>query len=137
MERDMATQSFPIGDAPRVVISNCRRDLRIVVWDQRAIEIESEEAISNVGQSDEAFVIAGAAGELVVRVPADAEVIADDIKGDLKAEGFRSLSAKSVGGDVEIEQLSGVVHAERVGGELTVREAEALALVGKIGGSVE
>jgi len=103
----MTTQSFPLGDAPRIVISNCRGGLEITVWDERTIEVESDGRIDNAGQSAEAFVIQGASDDLEVRLPYDAEVIVDNVRGDVEARGFRALTLTNVGGDLEIADIEG------------------------------
>src|SRR5215213_9580229 len=57
MERIMATQSFPAGAAPRIVLNGCSGDLEIEIWDERAIEIETDGSVDRLNQSDEALVI--------------------------------------------------------------------------------
>jgi hypothetical protein len=50
----MPTQSFPVGHAPRILVADCRGDLQIELWDERAVEIDSDEWVGNVRQTDEA-----------------------------------------------------------------------------------
>jgi hypothetical protein len=133
----MATQSFPAGEAPRIVLSNCSGDLEIEVWDERAIEVETDGAVNRLGQGEEALVIENADDDLRLRVPADAEVLAEDVAGDLTARGFRALNATNVGGDIEVEDIGGPVRLENVGCDVQVRTAASLALAGGPGGDVQ
>src|SRR5215217_6873376 len=132
----MATQSFPAGAAPRIVLNGCSGDLEIEVWDERAIEIETDGSVDRLNQSDEALVIENVDDNLRLRVPADAEVLADDVGGDLKAGGFRALTLGDVGGDAHIEDIDGAVRIENVGGDVDVREVGSLTIAGQPGGDV-
>lgn len=133
----MATQSFPVGQAPRIVLSGCSGDLEIEVWDERAVEVETDEAVRRLGQAAEALVIEGAEDDLRLRVPADAEVLIEDLGGDLVARGFRALSASNLGGDVELEDIAGPVRLENVGNGVEAHTVEQLTIVGGLGADVE
>src|SRR5690349_18443584 len=122
----MATQSFPVGDAPRIVLNGCSGDLDIEVWDERSIEVETDGSVGRIGQSHEALVIEQVDDDLRLRVPADAEVLADDVGGDLKARGFRALTLGDIGGDADIEGIDGAVRIENVGGDVGVRDVASL-----------
>src|SRR4051794_38444886 len=130
----MAKQSFPVGAAPRIVLNGCSGDLDIEVWDERAIEIETNGAVNRLGQTDEALVIEDADEDLRLRVPHDAEVLADQVGGDLTARGFRTLTLGDVGGDVEIEDIDGPVRIENVGGNVEAHSVAALTIMGQPGG---
>src|SRR3954470_19372521 len=136
-KHDMAKQTFPAGDAPRIMLNGCAGDLEIEVWDERAIEIETDGSVSRLSQSDEALVIEDIDDDLRLRVPADAEVLIDEVGGDLRARGFRALTLGDVGGDVGIEDIAGPVQLENIGGDIDVRTAESLTLAGGPGGDVE
>jgi len=133
----MATQTFPAGAAPRIVLNGCSGDLEIEAWDERAIEVETDGSVSRIGQNDEALVIENVDDDLRLRVPADAEVLIDEVGGDLTARGFRALTLGDAGGDVEIEGIDGPVRLENVGGDLDVRAVASLTIVGQPGGDVE
>src|SRR5829696_5851235 len=133
----MATQTFPAGTAPRIVLNSCSGDLDIEVWDERAIEVETDGSVNRLGQTDEALVIENVDDDLRLRVPADAEVLIDDVGGDLEARGFRALTLGDVGGDAEIEDIDGSVRIENVGGDLAVRDVASLTVTGQPGGDVE
>src|SRR5215212_7637049 len=136
-QNDMATQTFPAGTAPRIVLNSCSGDLDIEVWDERAIEVETDGSVNRLGQTDEALVIENMDDDLRLRVPADAEVLIDDVGGDLTAGGFRALTIGDVGGDAEIENIDGPVRMENVGGDVEVHGVAALTIVGEPGGDVE
>src|SRR5689334_19315705 len=135
--QDMAKQTFPAGSAPRIVLNGCSGDLDIEVWDERSIEVETDGAVRRLGQNDEALVIEDVDEDLLLRVPHDAEVLADEVGGDLTARGFRALTLGDVGGDAEIEDIDGPVRIENVGGEVEVHGVAALTIVGEPGGDVE
>src|SRR5215216_203115 len=97
--KNMATQTFPAGTAPRIVLNGCSCDLDIEVWDERAIEVETDGSVNRLSQTDEALVIENVDDDLRLRVPADAEVLIDDVGGGLKARGFGALTLGDVGGD--------------------------------------
>src|SRR5262249_9477586 len=137
MERHMATQTFPAGNAPRIVLSGCSSDLEIEVWDERNIEVEPDGAVRRLSEGDEALMIEDADEDLRLRVPADAELLIEEVGGDLSARGFRALNASDVGGDVEVEDIAGPVRLENVGGDVEVHAAESLTLAGAPGGDVE
>ncbi|HNP71492.1 MAG TPA: hypothetical protein PKK15_10295 [Kouleothrix sp.] len=133
----MPMQSFPVGDAPRILIGDCRGDLRVELWDERAVAIESDSWFGNVSQTDEAVVIERANGDLTLRLPHDADLAAERVAGDLDARGLRALSATYVGGDAEIDEIEGDVQLGRVGGDLTVRDTATLRVAERVGGDAE
>src|SRR4051812_43594303 len=103
----MTTQSFPAGDAPRIVLSVCTGDLEIEVWDENTIKVECDGAIGGLRQDAEALVIQNVHDDLHLRVPAGTEVVGESIHGDVTARGFQALALRDVGGDVDIEDIAG------------------------------
>src|SRR5690349_4888195 len=144
--QDMAKQTFPAGSAPRIVLNGCSGDLDIEVWDERSIEVETDGAVRRLGQNDEALVIEDVDEDLLLRVPHDAEVLADEVGGDLTARGFRALTGGDVevrsvatltitdqpGGDVDLHSV-GVVEIEQVGGDFQVVDSQSVT-VNNVGG---
>jgi hypothetical protein len=135
-EQDMTTQSFPVGDAPRVVVSECRRDLEVEVWDERAIEVECNGSIDRISPSDEAFTIENAHDNLRLRVPADAEIVVDRAHGDVVVRGVRTLTLNDARGDVLVEDIENGVRIDTVGGDLEIHDVDSLTLTGASGGDV-
>jgi hypothetical protein len=133
----MATQTFPVGEAPRIVLSGCAGDLEIEVWDERAVEVETDGAVRRLGQAAEALVIESAEDDLRLRVPADAEVLIEDLDGDLTASGFRALTGSNLSGDVELKDIGGPMRLENVSGGIEAHTAEQLTVAGELGGDVE
>src|SRR5215217_2558230 len=130
----MATQTFPAGTAPRIVLNSCSGDLDIEVWDERAIEVETDGSVNRLGQTDEALVIENMDDDLRLRVPADAELLVDQVSGDLTARGFRALTLGNVDGDVEIEDIDGPVRLENIGSDVGVHSVATLTIAGEPGG---
>ena len=110
----MTTQSFPVGDAPRVVVSECRRDLEIEVWDERAIQVECDGRIDRINPSDEAFTIENAHEDLRLRVPADTEIVVERAHADVVVRGVRTLTLNDARGDVLIEDIENGVRIDTV-----------------------
>src|SRR6266508_3224489 len=133
----MATQTFPAGAAPRVVVSDCRGDLEIAIWDERTIVVECDGPIDQLVQGDEALTIQGALDDLRLRVPADAEIVAERVRGDVEARGMPSLALSEVAGDVELADIAGAARIETVGGAVEIHGAGSVALAGRAGGDVE
>src|SRR6266511_2148429 len=132
----MTTQSFPVGDAPRIVVSECRRDLAIEAWDERAIEVESDGRIDRLEPSDEALTIESAHDDLRLRVPADAEIVVDRVHGDVAVRGVRTLTLSDARGDVEVEAIEHEVRIDTVKGDLVVHDVSSFMLSGATGGDV-
>src|SRR6266540_3553097 len=130
----MTTQSFPVGDAPRIVVSECRRDLAIEAWDERAIEVESDGRIDRLEPSDEALTIESAHDDLRLRVPADAEIVVDRVHGDVAVRGVRTLTLSDARGDVEVEAIEHEVRIDTVKGDLVVHDVSSFMLSGATGG---
>ncbi|MBK9715466.1 MAG: hypothetical protein IPO81_29915 [Kouleothrix sp.] len=133
----MTTQSFPAGEAPRVVLSEIRGDLTIEAWAKRAIEVECDGRIDRIDQGEEAVVIQRAYDDIVLRVPADAEVVAEQVAGDMSCRGVRALSLSACGGDVDIDEIAESIRLDQVGGSVVARDSSSLTLLSEVGGDVD
>src|SRR4051812_5389689 len=123
----MTTQSFPAGDAPRIVLSVCAGDLEIEVWDESTIEVATDGSIGRLVQDEEALIIQNVHDDLHLRVPASTEVVGETIHGDVTARGFQALALREVGGDVEIEDIAGEVQLANIGGDVELNSAGSFA----------
>src|SRR5262245_60957426 len=132
----MSTQTFPAGEAPRIMLTDCSGDLEIEAWDERSIEVECDGRIDEIGQGEEGLVIQGAQGDLRLRAPADTEVVGEDLSADVRVAGIRAVSLEQVGGDCGIENIAGAVRLSNIGGNLEVEGAESLVLEGSAGADV-
>src|SRR5262249_29320673 len=110
----MSTQTFPAGASPRIMLTECSGDLEIEAWDERSIEVECDGRIDEIGQGDEGLVIQGAQGDLRLRVPADTEVVGEDLSGDVRVAGIRAVTLEQIGGDCGIEAIQGAVRLSNV-----------------------
>lgn len=133
----MTKQSIQVGATPRLVIGDCRDDVLIEAWDQRAIGIFSGGVAELAQQDDGVYLLEGSRERLDLRVPADAEVQIASVRGDLNASGLRALTVGLVYGDCAIEQIAEAVQIEQVRGDLTVDNAQSLALTRQVGGDAQ
>jgi hypothetical protein len=131
-ESFMSIQTFTVGQVPRVRLGQCQRDLVIATWDERTIEVESDD-LSAVRQDGDALVIDHVGDDLHLRVPADTAVSADQVHGDAHISGVRAAELRDVGGDCELASIDGEARVDRVGGDLEARGVGVLTL-GEIGG---
>ncbi|KPV52857.1 hypothetical protein SE17_12995, partial [Kouleothrix aurantiaca] len=132
----METRTVSVGSAPRIVIGDCRGDLEITVGENGVVEISSSQMPDRVQQTDEALVIERAARDLELSVPSDAEIVIERIGGDLLARDFAALAVQSVGGDVELNDLSGAAQLGRVGGDLSASHLAALEVSDRLNGEL-
>jgi hypothetical protein len=132
----MTTQSFPVGGAPRIVVSECRGDLEISVGDDRVVELECDGRIDRVNSNDEALTIDGVYDDLELRVPADAEIIIDRVHGDARIHGARTLTISEARGDVEVADVQNGVRIDKVGNGLEVHDVDSLVVTSAVGADV-
>lgn len=133
----MTTQSFPAGDAPRVVLSEIRGDLTIEAWAERTIEVKCDGRIDQIDQGEEAVVVQRAYDDVVLRVPDDAEVVAEQVAGDVSCGGVRALSLSACGGDVDVDEIAEAIQLDQIRGDIVVRNSPSLTLRSTAGGDVD
>lgn len=131
----MATQSFAVGTAPRIVIGTCSGDLKIEGWDARTVEITSDEW-PRIQQTEEALMIDQVDDELVLRVPYDADIMIEQAEGDVTARGFGALAARAIEGDVSIARLTSGAQISNVSGDLQANDLPVLHVSGYLEGDL-
>ncbi|HEX9439324.1 MAG TPA: hypothetical protein VF909_06580, partial [Roseiflexaceae bacterium] len=102
----MTTQTFPVGQAPRVVLADCRGDLAIEAWDERSVEVHSDHELPVIRQEGDALIIEYATHSLRLRVPADAEISAERVRGDATIQGVRAATLGAVDGDCVLQAIA-------------------------------
>jgi hypothetical protein len=113
----MSTQTFPVGQAPRLILTECRGDLAIEVWDERTIEVQSDDGIRSTRQEGDALVIERAEGDLRLRVPTDTTVSAERVRGDATIQGLYAVALEAVDGDCAIADITGDARLRSIGGD--------------------
>src|SRR4051812_39005963 len=131
----MPTQTFNIGQEPRVILANCHGDLTIEAWDERTVEMQSDERAPTLRQEGDALVLDHVHGDVRLRVPADTLVSAEHVRGDASIRNIRSVTLNRVDGDCTLEAISGDARLGQSGGDLIARNIGVLDL-GMIGGDL-
>lgn len=135
-------QTFPVGNEPKVIITQVRGDLNVSVWDQSAIGVDADGRMAQLYQEGDALIIRESSGDLELHVPADAEIQVTNLKGDVSVDGVRRVELLDIGGDVTLHDIGIGVDIEKIGeavalkdlrGDLRVVNATALRSRGVIG----
>jgi hypothetical protein len=135
-------QTFPAGSEPRVIIAQVRGDLNVNVWDQPTIAVEADGRVTQLYHEGDALMIREGSGDLELYVPADAEIIATNVKGDVSINGVRRVELVDIGGDVALHDIGIGIDIEKIGeaialrdlrGDVRVMNATALRSRGVIG----
>jgi len=131
----MSTQTIPVGQEPRIFLTECDGDLHIEVWGERTIEIESDDA-GAIEQSAEGLFIQGTKSDLHLRVPSDTSATIENQHGDVTVRGIHALALTDIHGDAKIEAIATSVRAEHITGDLRLNGGESLVLTGRADGDV-
>src|SRR5262245_11664791 len=113
----MTMQTFPAGDTPRVTITGCHGALRIEFWDQRDFAVQPGHLDSALSHEDAGLVIHEARGDMLLRVPAAAEIAVEAHTGD--------LHIATIDGSVRLRDIDGRVFVSGAG-TLTIERDELL-----------
>ncbi len=131
----MAQQTFPVGPAPRVTITNASGDLNVSVWDQQAIRVDTDGKVA-LQQEGDLLMINNCYDDIELEVPADTSISITNLSGDVTIEGIRRVELKSARGDVELENISEAVELADLSGDLDVSNTPALRVRGHTGADV-
>ncbi|HXL37877.1 MAG TPA: hypothetical protein VN954_11845 [Ktedonobacteraceae bacterium] len=118
-------QTFPTGIEPKVIIAQVRGDLNVSVWDQSAIAIDADGRVPQLYQEGDALMISEGSGDLVLHVPAGAEIQVTNLKGDVLIHGVRRVELVNIGGDVELQDIGIGVDIEKIGEAIALRDLSA------------
>jgi SHOCT-like domain len=131
----MSTQTIPVGQAPRIFLAESKGDLHIDVWDERTVEIETDDAIT-FEQTAEGLFIRNITSDLRLRAPSDASITIENQHGDVEARGIQALVLTTIHGDAKLEAISTSVQAHDITGDLRCSGGESLVLTGSVEGDV-
>jgi hypothetical protein len=135
MEDNMAQQTFPVGPAPRVTITNAYGDLNVSVWDQQAIRVDTGSRVA-LQQEGDLLMISNSYDDIKLEVPADTSISVTSLSGDVTIKGIRRVELKSARGNVELENISEAVELADLSGDLDVSNTLALRVRGHNGADV-
>lgn len=142
----MQQQTFTAGKESKITIRDVSGDVRVESWDQASIRVESDGSVSEHYQEGDTLMLGGCDSDLELRVPADAEIRASNVEGDVFITNVRRVELQRIEGDVELENIGLGVDIELIGeaialdrieGDLTVRNATSLRAKEAIEGDVE
>src|SRR5215510_11816749 len=122
----MTRQTFTVGAAPRVAITHVSGDLDVSVWDQQAISVDTDRNAVELLQEGDLLAINNCYGDIKLEVPADTSISVTNLSGDATIAGIRRVEMKSVGGDVEVEDISEAVELVDLSSDLNVSNTPAL-----------
>src|SRR4051812_28855007 len=110
-ENDMQAETFAAGASPRVIVTECQGALTIQFWDECHFSLEPAGDSAAASQADSALLIHAARGDMRLRVPAAAEIVIENHRGD-----------------VRVETLDGAVRLRDIDGSVLVSGAAALTI---------
>lgn len=107
------SERIETGKAPRLLV-RCQGDMQIRSWAEPAVLVQSGEY--ETSESDKGIAIDGSS-DLVLVVPAESEILIEDVAGDLDVRNLDGqLAISSVKGDAALQNLTGaeiaVIHGD-------------------------
>lgn len=125
----MAQQTFSVGPAPRVTITNAFGDLNVSVWDQQAIRVDTDSKVA-LQQEGDLLLINNCFDDIKLKLPADTSISVTSLSGDVTIAGIRRVELKSARGDVKLENISEAAELADLSGDLHVSRTLALRVRG-------
>lgn len=141
----MQQQTFTAGKESKITIRDVSGDLVVQSWDQASISVETDGSVTSHYQEGDSFMLDGCDSDLVLRVPADAEILASNMEGDVSIANVRRAQLQGIEGDVsleniglgvDIELIGEAIAIDRIEGDLVVRNATSLRTKERIEGDV-
>src|SRR5260221_7294514 len=120
MEDNMTQQTFTVGAAPRVAITRVSGDLNVSVWDQQAINVDTDRNAVELRQEGDLLVINNCYGHIELEVPADTSISVTNLLGDATIAGIRRVEMKNISGEVKVEGISEAVERSNLRTEPTI-----------------
>ncbi len=142
----MAQQTFTVGNAPRVNITQIQGDLKVRVWRERTISVETDGSVVDLQQEGNVLTILDCDDDLALIVPDDAAIKATSVNGDALVEGVRRVALDNVSGDVVLKNIAGDAGLENIGeaieltnlgGDLVVMNTPVLRVRHSVGGDTQ
>ena len=132
----MATMTFDIGSAARIVVERCHGDVHVEGGDRTQVEVRGDRTLAGrVTEADGALVISGYHGDLEIKAGAEAQIAGDRISGDVTIENLAAIELRSVGGDLSARGVEAIT-VHNVGGDLDADLRGGAAEIGRVGGDL-
>ena len=139
----MAQQTFSVGKAPRVIITQVDGDLSVRTWKEQAVSIETDGTVASMQPEGDTLTIVDCDSDIELIVPEDAGIKSANITGDVLIEGVRRVELENVAGDATMKNISGDAGLENIGeaidltnlgGDLSVTNTPILRVRHSVGG---
>ncbi len=136
-------QTFTTGSAPTLRVEHVAGDLIVQAWPQAQVALKAEEENDLSVEQAEDVMIIGCASDLLLRVPIDTAITISAVQGDGRIVGVRGLlHIERVEGDLQlrdggntrIDQIQGDLTVRQLSGELTVDNVEGDAAITDVTG---
>src|SRR5689334_11276728 len=112
----MSTQTIPAGQQPRIMLSGCKGDLQIEVWDERTFELEVDGRFDGANQAEDGLLLQDVRGDIHLNVPYDTTVTVEHQRGDVQVRGVQALTLSDTRGEAEIEEIADSVRVKDIDG---------------------
>ena len=132
----MATLTFDIQGAARVVIDRCHGDVQVEGGDRSQVEVSGDRTLAGrVAETDGAITISGYHGDLQIRTGVEAQITGRRVSGDVTLRNVAQVKFEAVGGDLTAREV-GAIRLQNVGGDLEATLRGGVAEIGRVGGDV-
>ena len=128
----MRRETLPAGQPPRVLVTRCAGDLRVEVWDEAAIGIDTDDQRAEVEREGDTLILS-TRNDLELWLPAGVELRAERVNGDLRIDGVAQAFVETVDGDLDAADIDTLTVERKVGGDVEVRRVR-MAEIGAVGG---
>lgn len=129
-------REFEVGPRPHVRVERVRSDLRVVGAQTERVTLQGGADGAAKVEHNDSLIVLRAPRSLRLRVPHAATLEIGHIGGDLQIEGVSGeIHLGKVGGDASLKECGGVV-ADRVGGDVLIRQVSAAISLKAVGGDV-
>ena len=129
-------REYEVGPRPHVRVERVRGDLRVVGAESERVTVQGGADGAAEVEHDDSLIVIQAPRSLRLGVPRGATLEIGHIGGDLQIEGVQGeIHLGKVGGDASLAECGGVV-ADRVGGDVLVRDVSAAISLKAVGGDV-
>lgn len=133
----MTAQTFPVGDSPQVMLTDCHGDVTIEVGEAQIITVECDEAPHITVSPDNRVAIQHIHDDIRLRVPATTVAAIANVHGDVAVCDIQSIALETINGSITINTIDRDVFLTNIQGDIEIRQAESCKLLGRGAEDVE
>lgn len=149
----MQRQTVISGSNPKIVLRSIPGDLRVTGWERSELSAKTNsDRLEILG--DEAGFVISCDDDLILNVPANADLTVESVGGDadlrafqgacrvsqvggdLAGRGLGAFLAQNVGGNLSLRGAAGPVSADTVSGDVSLRNTQADIVLQGVGGDL-